>query len=58
MSVGGGDNPPAINTGGGGDDDQQIRLVGTDLVLEDGGPPIDFSNLINEPITDVFGNPI
>ena len=61
-STGGSYNPPPPNTGGGtggGTDDQQIVLTSDDqLVLEDGGTPIDLSDFRNTDATDAFGNPI
>ena len=60
-STGGSYNPPPTNTGGGtgGTDDQQIALNEQDqLVLEDGGTPIDLSDFRNMDIVDVFGNVI
>lgn len=44
--------------GGSGTDDQQLDLTGDELILEDGGPPIDISDFKNEEIFDAFGNPI
>ena len=49
-------NPPS--GGGSGTDDQQLSITGDELTLEDGGPPIDLSNFINEEVLDVFGNPV
>ena len=58
--------PPSVaHTGGGGGgggagtDDQQLQIVAGQLVLEDGGTPIDLDQFgDNDELTDAFGNPI
>ena len=57
-ATGGSYNPPSVVSGS-ETDDQQLEIFGGQLVLEDGGAPINLDEFgDNDELTDAFGNPI